>query len=244
MVPLVVALLSFAGHANEATPPPPTHTAAADLQLRKAGLANDAGMVNIAPQGSGIFMARDIAFYEAHWQGMDTMNLTAELRQKLLYPKGLRGVIVGEVTLNAALSGMLGGDVIIAVEGGRVRDLKALRDQSKGVSRRNHVAIKVLRKSDTKQDGRFVMNQMTFVLRSRGELGFAQVESAPMIVPGEMRPHPERGPCTRCHSTGAGQFNMPDPDLITLPPPAIGANVPRPHRDRGPCTACHKINQP
>ncbi|MBF0219206.1 MAG: PDZ domain-containing protein [Gammaproteobacteria bacterium] len=223
-------LLADPGEAENATPTP---------------LKIDPLSVNIAPPNSGIFMAQDIRLYEAQWQGMDTMNLDSELRQKMKYPKGLRGVIVNEVTLNAAMSGMLGGDIIIAVEGNRVNDLQEFQDQSRQVERRNHAALTVLRKTDQMNDGRYIMNRMVFVLRSVLPLGFAQVESAPMIMPGEPRPHPERGPCTHCHTIGDGRFTMPDPDLITLPPPAISktdvtGNKP-PHNDRGPCLACHTL---
>jgi len=205
----------------------------------------DPNIINIAPPDSGIFISRDIAFYEAHWQGMDVMELGAELRQKLNYPTSLKGIIVGEVTLNAALSGMLGGDVIIAVQGKRVTTLRGFRRETREVQTRNDAALTVLRKTSAKNGDRYVMNRMTFILRARNPLGFAQVESAPMILAGDQAPHPERGPCTKCHSIGAGQFNMPDPDLITLPPPDItqlqlnrGVS---PHQDRGPCLACHQI---
>ncbi|MBF0255416.1 MAG: PDZ domain-containing protein [Gammaproteobacteria bacterium] len=202
-------------------------------------------MENIAPPDSGIFMARNIALYEGHWQGMDVMLLDAELRQKLKYPMGLRGVIVNEVTLNAALSGILGGDVIISIDGNPVIDLESFKRETYNMRLRNHAPIKVLRKSDSKNGDRYIMNQMVYVLRANGELGFAQMESAPMIMPGEPRPHPDRGPCTQCHSIGDGRFTMPDPDLITLPPPKIKAqdvDLNRsPHGDRGPCLACHQL---
>ncbi len=131
-------------------------------------------VVNIAPPGSGIFMARDMALYEGHWQGSDVMLLDAELRQKLRYPKGLKGVIVNEVTLNAALSGMLGGDVIIAIDGEPVTNLEDFKRLTYQMRRRNHAPITVLRKSDGKNSNRYIMNRMVFVLRARGELGFAR----------------------------------------------------------------------
>lgn len=191
-------------------------------------------------------MARDIALYEGHWQGMDVMLLDAELRQKLLYPKGLKGVIINEVTLNAALSGMLGGDIIIAIEGERVLSLEDFKHLTYQYRQRNHVAVTVLRKSELQNGDRFIMNRHIFILRARKEVGMAQMESAPMIEPGDPRPHPDRGPCTRCHTIGDGRFTMPDPDLIILPPPAIDPidiqRNNRPHSDRGPCIACHAVN--
>ena len=205
----------------------------------------DLSVVNVAAPNSGIFMARDIEFYEAHWQGMDVMRLDAELRQKLRYPKSLKGIIVNEVTLNSALSGMLGGDIIIAVEGERVHTLREFRRATREVRNRNHTALTVLRKTKSQNDGRYIMNRMIFILRARNPLGFAQVEAAPMILPGDMRPYPYRGACSKCHSIGSGQFTMPDPDMIILPPPRISRSQLKrgisPHTDRGPCLACHKI---
>ena len=197
----------------------------------------DPNVVNIAPADSGIFMSRDLEFYEAHWQGMDVMKLGTELRKKLNYPTSLKGIIVNEVTLNSALSGMLGGDVIIAVEGNRVTTLREFRRETREVRNRNHAALTVLRKTSAKNADRYIMNRMTFILRARNPLGFAQVEAAPMILAGDQRPHPERGACTKCHTIGEGQFTMPDPDLITLPPPPITKiELKRgisPHQDRG-----------
>ncbi len=199
---------------------------------------------NLAAKTSGMFISPNISLYEAHWQGMDVMLLDAELRQKLKYPRGLQGVIINEVTLNASLSGMLGGDIIIAVDGNQVTNLQEFQKQTRTVKNRNHAPVTVLRKSSHKNGDRYTMNRMIFILRARDELGFAQVESAPMIVPGDPRPPPDRGPCTDCHTVGDGRFTMPDPDLINLPPPKIPQDVMLmgvpPHKDRGPCEACHQ----
>ena len=56
-----------------------------------------------------------VRIFEAHWQGMDARELDAELKQKMMYPTWLRGVILGEVTLNAAYAGLLGGDCIAPI---------------------------------------------------------------------------------------------------------------------------------
>lgn len=200
---------------------------------------------NIAPPNSGIFMARHQRLYEGHWQGMDVMLLDAELRQKLRYPHGLKGVIVNEVTLASALSGILGGDIIIAIEGQPIATLEDFKRETYEVRTRNHAAITVLRKTQEHNGDRYIMNRLIYVLQSVGELGFAQVEAAPMIKPGEPRPHPDRGPCVQCHAVGDGRFTMPDPDLINLPPPGItpqeATSGKRPHEDRGPCVACHSL---
>ncbi len=201
---------------------------------------------NLAAPGSGNFIPSRMKLYEAHWQGMDVMKLTAELRQQLGYPRGMQGVIINEVTLNAALSGMLGGDIIVAIKDMPVTDLESFVEASRQVKNLRHAAVTVMRKGEEKDsNGRYVMHRMVYIIRARLELGFAQAEGAPMILPGDPRPHAYRGPCTDCHTIGDGSFTMPDPDLIILPPPDITQqqvqNGDMPHNDRGPCVACHKI---
>lgn len=196
-----------------------------------------------APDLGERYMSPDIAWYEAHWQGMDVLLLTTELARKLEYPKGLQGIFVDEVTLNAAYSGLLAGDIIIAVDDHPVTTLKAFQQVTMRLKTQEQAAITVLRKIKQPQAGSS-LRRMVFVLRANPELGFAQVESAPMIKPGEMMPHPYRGPCTRCHAIGEG-FQLPiDPDLITLPPPIISQKdvdkVP-PHQDYGRCQVCHQV---
>ncbi|MBT7478206.1 MAG: magnetochrome domain-containing protein, partial [Gammaproteobacteria bacterium] len=204
------------------------------------GHVGSAEVINLASASSGNFIGADIKLYEAHWQGMDVMKLTAELRKQLGYPMGMQGVIINEVTLNAALSGMLGGDIIVAVKDMPVVDLETFQFATRQVKDLRHAAVTVMRKGERKDlNGRYMMRQMVYMIRARLELGFAQVEGAPMILPGDPRPHAYRGPCTDCHTVGSGTFTMPDPDLIILPPPNLTsaeiAAGKRPHRDRGAC---------
>ena len=202
----------------------------------------------VAPKAPN-FIPATVDLYEAHWQGMDTRLLTAELRRKLRFPQGLQGILVGEVSLAAGRSGLLGGDVIIAVENQPVGTLEGFQEATRAVADRTQATLTVLRKSGPKDSNgvRTAMVQMTLVIAADRPLGFAQVEGAPMIKAGDPRPHPDRGPCTRCHSIGRGFELAPDPDLITLPPPALtrdtAAKGARPHEDRGPCQACHVITQ-
>ena len=174
---------------------------------------------------------------------MDVGLLTGELRQKLRLPRGLKGILIDEVTLNVAKSGFLAGDVIIVVNSDRVTTLNEFQQSSRKFRNVNQVPMTVLRKTQQKQDGRFTISRVILILRAEPDLGMAQVESAPMIMPGEMRPHPYRGACTNCHTIGTGFTLSPDPDRIMLPPPAITkATADRgvsPHLDRGPCIACH-----
>lgn len=192
------------------------------------------------------FVPEKVKLYEVHWQGMDTLALSPETIMKLKYPAGLRGVLVGEVTLNAARSGMLGGDVITAVEGRPITSLEDLVKQSKTVRNRSQAVISVMRKGKRKENGNFTVSKYKFMLHSRdGVLGFGQGEGAPQILPGDPSPHPYRGLCTTCHSIGSGFELAPDPDLIVLPPPIITTAQMQAkqmaHRERGACQACHQI---
>ena len=226
-------------------PPPAGMTAATPTRGPGAG-GVDGAVEAVAPKAAN-FVPPSVQLYEAHWQGMDTRQLTAELRRKLRFPEGLQGILVGEVSLAAGRSGLLGGDVIVAIEGQPVSTLEALQEATRAVADRTQATISVLRKTGPKdQNGnRAAMVRMTVTLAAERPLGFAQVEGAPMIKAGDPRPHPDRGPCTQCHSIGSGFELAPDPDLITLPPPVLSREVAargaRPHEDRGPCQACHVI---
>jgi len=196
-----------------------------------------------APQKN--FVSPDIKWYEGHWQGMDTMELDDELKLKLGYPMGLQGIFVIEVTLNTALSGVLAGDILVAVESIEVKNLRTFQFATRKIQHKTHAAVSILRK-DKKSGKAVLMRKHVYVVRGRNSLGFAQVEAAPMIVPGEFRPHGYRGPCTDCHAIGEGFQLAQDPDLITLPPPVITdvqAKQKQPHEDRGACHICHQIKK-
>ncbi|MBF0127352.1 MAG: PDZ domain-containing protein [Magnetococcales bacterium] len=169
---------------------------------------------------------------EGHWQGMDAMPLSVELKTKLKLPMNLEGVLLGETTLASARAGLLAGDVLVAVEGNPVNTLEGLQQASKQVAQRQSVRLRVYRQ------GRWFDHVMRV---PDGVLGFAQMESAPMIKAGDLRPHAYRGPCTDCHAIGDTGHITPDPDGIILPAPVIRAGAVRPHSDRGPCQACHRV---
>lgn len=212
------------------------------------------------------YIPRNLRLFEGHWQGMDGRLMTEELARKLRYPRGLQGILLGEVTLNAAYSGFLGGDVIVKVEGAPVPTIEAWQRVSRELANRTEARVTILRReggigaagetiraTKATRNARIqfeggastVMRTMTLVLRAQDTLGFVQVESAPMILPGDPRPHSDRGPCTECHPIGKGLELAPDPDLISLPPPVISqrqaAKANPPHENRGPCEACHVI---
>ncbi|MBF0281867.1 MAG: PDZ domain-containing protein [Zetaproteobacteria bacterium] len=192
------------------------------------------------------FLPAKLQLFEAHWQGMDTRRLDAELRQKLKYPKGLKGVMIEEVTLVAAASGLLAADIIVRIMDQRVETLEDFQLATRQFQNETAVNVGVLRPTkELNDDGRYKVQSLSITMQDELPLGFAQVEAAPMILPGSQRPHPHRGACTNCHNIGTGFELATPPDMITLPPPAITMNDVRkgimPHRDRGECMACHVI---
>ncbi|MBF0290184.1 MAG: PDZ domain-containing protein [SAR324 cluster bacterium] len=188
---------------------------------------------NLAPGNTAVpdYISPRVQLSEGHWQGMEVIELTAELKQKLKIPMELEGVLIDEVTLNAMESGMKAGDILLAIEKNRVRTIEDVVAFSKRLQNRKSVAMTVLR-----QD-----RQMVFILRSKEALGFTQAETAPMILPSDIMPHPYRGRCTKCHPIGTTGHITPDPDGIPLDVPPIPKGVNSPHRNRGPCQACHVI---
>lgn len=188
--------------------------------------------------GAGIQLA------EAHWQGLEAIPLTTEIRKKLKISRDVQGVLIDETTLAAADAGLLAGDVLVAIQGNPVRTLEGVLRETKRVKRLKSVVLTVQRGTSARAGAAAARRQAGLhqvVLTVPDELGFAQVETAPMILSGDIAPHPYRGPCTQCHLIGTTGHMVPDPDLITLPAPPIRAHAPRPHQDRGPCLACHKI---
>ena len=185
------------------------------------------------------FIPRKLKVFEGHWQGMDGRLMTIELARKLRFPVGLQGILLGEVTLNAANSGLMAGDVIIKIDGTPVATMEQFQEVTRQGLLRNESQITAIRK-----EGR-TFRTLTLTIRDERALGFVQLEGAPMIQPGDPRPHPYRGPCTDCHTVGTGFELAPDPDLISLPPPVITRRTAdtgiSPHEDRGPCEACHVI---
>ncbi|CAK0757401.1 Multi-heme protein MamP [Gammaproteobacteria bacterium] len=180
------------------------------------------------------YVAPNIRLAEAHWQGLEALPLTADLKKKLRLPETLDGLLIDEVTLNAATSGLLAGDVLGAVDGTAVSSLEALVQASKRVQNKTSTMLTVYRKGQW----------FSLTMSAPDNLGFVQAETAPMILPGEITPHSYRGPCTQCHAIGTTGHIVPDPDGIILPPPPISAKTTTaPHQERGPCAACHQIIQ-
>lgn len=237
---LLVALAIFAvtgpksrkagGLAQNAAQPAMMETLPPLIGAPSAPVGITAGTVLTAPQTAPRRSAR-IQVSEGHWQGMEAMELTTELKRKLGLNMSMEGLLIDEVTLRAADSGLMAGDIMIGVGDTPVLTLRDLSEASKRVMNRSAVMITAMRGGSVK----------TFTLRTRGPLGFAQLETAPMILPGEITPHPYRGPCDKCHAIGTTGHLVPDPGEVTLPPPPIRAGSTSPHQDRGPCDRCHRV---
>jgi S1-C subfamily serine protease len=174
-------------------------------------------------------------FIEGHWLGLEVIPLTAELATEYQVPKGETGVLVDEVTLESAESGILAGDMVQSISGFPTPSLKAFFQATQRVQEKERAQVGISRRG----------SKMTFVMTARNTstLGFAQMEAAQPIQPGALRPHRSRGrACTYCHifmKTG-GQLPTDAGDILPNPPP-ITKNAKAPHRYRGRCATCHTI---
>ncbi len=175
-------------------------------------------------------------FIEGHWLGLEVISLTAELAKEYQIPKWETGVLVDEITLEAAESGILAGDMVQSISGFPTPDLEGffLATQRERVQEEKRAQVGISRRG----------KKMTFVMTARNTnmLGFAQMEAAQPIQPGALRPHRYMGSCTDCHilmKTG-GQLATDAGDILPNPPP-ITKNATAPHRYRGPCATCHTI---
>ena len=168
---------------------------------------------------------------EAHWQGMEIVPLTWELAAKLGIPLNEKGVLIDEVTLAAADSGLMARDIVKSINGSKITNLDEFYIATKRLKNQKRASIELKRGN----------KNMTVDLIVPDELGFAQLESAPMVLAGSIAPHRYRGPCTDCHAIGSGGQLTPDPDAITLVPPPISKQTKSPHRNRGKCKNCHIV---
>lgn len=216
-------------------------------------LPNVSTLYSKAPQGTPVFQAVAVAtaptgtlpspreqnaagkkFIEGHWLGLEVIPLTAELASEYQIPKGETGVLVDEITLESAESGILAGDMVRSISGFPTPDLKAFFQATQQVQGKKRAQVGISRRG----------SKMTFVMTARNTsiLGFAQMEAAQPIQPGALRPHRYMGSCTSCHifmQTG-GQLPTDAGDILPNPPP-ITKNAKAPHRYRGRCATCHTI---
>jgi hypothetical protein len=174
-------------------------------------------------------------FIEGHWLGLEVITLVPELATEYRLPKGENGVLVDEITLEAAESGILAGDMVQSIEGRPTPDLRAFLVATQHVNEKERAEMGVSRRG----------SKMTFVVEARNTrtLGFAQMEAAQPIKPGALSPHRSRGrPCTDCHiiMQSGGQLPTDAGDILPSPPP-IAADAVALHGDRGKCSSCHVI---
>ncbi len=205
----------------------------------RSGLSADQGKTNarsyqrvpLGAKTSSNPMGRSILM-EGHWLGMEVGPLTTRLAKSLVIPPNVRGVLVDEVTLLSAEQGLLAGDVVVSIAGRDTANLDQFLEASKKVRSSRKVVISVFRK------GKY----LSIPLKSSSELGFAQMEAAPMIRPTDTAPHRYYGPCTNCHTIGnTGQLSADLGDTIRRPLPSVRGGAPAPHRDYGKCAKCHKL---
>lgn len=171
---------------------------------------------------------------EGHWLGMELIPITPELAQEYNLPAGVTGLLVDEVTLEAAESGLLAGDVLQSVNNYQVKTLEDFAQATRRVESLPAASLGVLRNG----------KPMEITLRSSWyKLGVAQNEAAQPIQPGAISPHKSRGrPCTDCHiiMKNGGQLQTDAGDILPVPPP-LTRNATPPHSFRGLCNTCHSI---
>jgi len=188
---------------------------------------------NILPVAGG---ALGKTWIEAHWIGMEAGPLVPAVAKANNIPPDVTGVFVDEVTLVAADSGMLAGDVITAVNGTHVGDLKSFKAATKLVAQSNQTQVTIYRRGAYKN----------IVVSSPEELGFAQIEGAPMILATDRAPHGNYGACDKCHSIAPGRTNLNQMakdlgDILAKTAPNIKKGTPAPHGNRGACSKCHVL---
>ena len=170
---------------------------------------------------------------EGHWLGMEVIPLVPELAKEFNIPANTKGILIDEIALESAESGVLAGDMVVAVDGYATPDIYAFTEATRRVRNRTQAKILVSRRRQL----------LEYTIQAERPMGFSQNESAQPIKPGAISPHRSRGKaCTECHiimETG-GQLPTDAGDILASPPAIIKGAVP-PHEDRGKCNTCHVI---
>jgi hypothetical protein len=184
----------------------------------------------------------DRVLTEGHWIGLEVIPLTAAIAEANNIPPEIAGVLIDEVTMLSAEAGLYAGDVITAVDGKKVNDLKSFRLATKDVTQSNRATVSVY------SGGKY----RNIVVFSTEALGIAQMEGAPMILATSKSPHGYLGPCERCHAISkkppisknalnSNELLKDQGDSLTKVAPNIRKGTPPPHRNRGTCTTCHVV---
>ena len=179
------------------------------------------------------------ALDEGHWIGLEVIPLTPAVAKTNKIPPEITGVLVDEVTLLSAESGLYAGDVVTAIDGKKIKDLMSFWLATKEVAESNRATIRVYSRGSYK-------DIVVLVPRLWGSLGVAQMSSAPMILATDKSPHTYYGPCDKCHAISrtplnTGQLAKDQGDVLIKVAPNIRIGTPPPHRSRGTCTLCHVV---
>ena len=173
---------------------------------------------------------------EGHWLGMELIPITPELAREYNLPERVAGLLVDEVTLEAAESGLLAGDVLQSINNYPVKTLKDFNQATRKVEAFKEATLGVLRNGQ---------RQLIRLHSSWYKLGVAQNEAAQPIRPGALSPHKvmDRA-CTACHiiMESGGQLPTDAGDILPTPPP-ITSFAKAPHTLRGSCNVCHVITK-
>lgn len=172
---------------------------------------------------------------EGHWLGMELIPLTPELAKEYNIPQEIDGLLVDEVCLEAAESGLLAGDMVVSINNYLTPNIREFTEATRRVKDSKKANMNVLRR------GRYV----DLTIGSRRSLGFSQNESAQPIRPGQLSPHRNRSrPCTDCHVIMQSGGQLPT-DAVDISPMPMGVPIQKgakaPHRYRGQCNYCHVI---
>jgi S1-C subfamily serine protease len=170
---------------------------------------------------------------EGHWLGMELIPLTPELVREYRIPPGTQGLLVDEISLQAAESGILAGDMLVAIDGFATPELTAFTEVTRRVKNKNSAEMLVNRRGQL----------LKLTISSQGPLGISQNEAAQPILPGAISPHRSMGkPCTACHiiMKSGGQLATDAGDILPSPP-AITRDAMASHEYRGNCRNCHLI---
>jgi len=196
-----------------------------------------AGLFAAAPAQAPVMSnVMEKVLQEGHWIGLEAGPLTPALASANGIPLNVKGVLVDEVTLLAAGSGILAGDVISAINELETPDLYAFKAATRPIAMSKQATVTVYRVGSYKK----------IVVQGAEELGLAQMEAAPMINATDPSPHGYYGPCERCHAISktvknTGQLAKDGGDVLAVKPPPIKWGAKPIHGNRGPCTNCHKI---
>jgi hypothetical protein len=195
------------------------------------------GIFAAAPaQAPALSNVTEKVLQEGHWIGLEVGPLTPALATANSIPSDIKGVLVDEVTLLSANSGLLAGDVIAAINNIETGDLYAFKAATRPIAMSQQATVTVYRAGSYRK----------IDVRATEELGLAQMEAAPMINATDARPHSYYGPCEKCHAISktvknTGQLAKDGGDVLIVHAPPIKWGAVSVHEKRGTCTSCHNI---